>query len=154
LSITQLTGNYGYLTLLNFTFIGSPTPYPADIIISYNTGDYLKPYAKLLESLIAHSHAVVYMLALYLLCLKPDRVEDKLRFSCLFGLPIVFTIAHMLLFPTDQYRFFVFSASLILVWNLSLITQLGRKSVSLSSVNSTKAGRETNDSMNIGASSA
>jgi hypothetical protein len=130
LSVTQLNGNYGYLTLFNFTFIGSLTPYPADIVLSSNLVDYLKPYAKLLDSLIAHPHAVIYVLAFYLLWLKREKVGDKSMFLPLCGVPVVFTLAHMLLFPTDQYRFFVFSASLMLIWSLSLITQVTRSSAS------------------------
>jgi hypothetical protein len=125
-----LNGNYGYLTLFNFTFIGSLTPYPADIVLSSNLVDYLKPYAKLLDSLIAHPHAVIYVLAFYLLWLKREKVGDKSMFLPLCGVPVVFTLAHMLLFPTDQYRFFVFSASLMLIWSLSLITQVTRSSAS------------------------
>ncbi|SEK98675.1 hypothetical protein [Nitrosovibrio tenuis] len=131
--VTQLNGNYGYLTLFNFTFIGSFTPYPADIVISHKLSDYLIPYAKLLESLIAHPHSVVYVLALYLLWLNHAKVEDKLEFYCLCGLPFLFITMHMLLFPSDHYRFFVFSVSLILVWSLDLVTRLARKSATLSS---------------------
>ncbi|MBA2658811.1 MAG: hypothetical protein H0U72_04480 [Nitrosospira sp.] len=125
--INKLYGNYGYLTLFNFTFIGSLTPYPADIVISHKFSDYLIPYALLLNNLIFHSHSAIYVLAVYLLWLKRDQVKAHADYYYLFGIPLVFTIAHMLLFPTMQYRFFVFSASLILVWSLSVLSQPARK---------------------------
>lgn len=124
-SVTKLTGNYGYLTLFNFTFIGSLNPYPADMVISREIGDYLIPYWLLLQSLVSHSHTVVYALALYLFWLNRDQVDGgNVQVYCLFILPFVFTAAHMLLFPSDHFRFFVFSASLVFVWSLTVIAQL------------------------------
>ena len=123
--VTKLNGNYGYLALFNFTFIGSFNPYPANIVISRDVGAYLIPYAQLLRSLISHPHTVVYALALYLFWLKRDQLRgDKPDFYCLFSLPFVFSGVHMLLFPSDHFRFFVFSASLIFVWSLSVVAQL------------------------------
>lgn len=119
--INKLHGNYGYLTLFNFTFVGSLTPYPADIVISHKAGDYLIPYALLLENLIFHSHSVIYVLSAYLLWLKRDQIKVDVNFYCLLGIPFVFNITHMLLFPTTHYRFLVFSISLILVWSLNLL---------------------------------
>lgn len=129
--INKLNGNYGYLTLFNFTLIGSLTPYPADIAISHQFTDYLIPYALLLDNLIFHSHSVIYVLSLYLLWLKRDQVKNRTDFYCLLGVPFVFTLAHILLFPSAQYRFFVFSASLILVWSLGFLDnqQENRKTV-------------------------
>ena len=125
ISVNKLAGNYGYLTLFNFTFIRPFNPYPENIVISHQVGDYLIPYARLLRSLISHPHAVVYALALYLFWLNGVKVKgDKVHFYCLFILPFVFSAAHMLLFPSDHFRFFVFSASLIFVWSLAVIAQL------------------------------
>lgn len=124
ISVTKLTGNYGYLTLFNFTFIGSLNPYPANIVISDQVGDYLIPYWLLLQSLVSHSHTMVYSIALYLFWLNRDQVNrNNVHFYCLFILPFVFTAAHMLLFPSDHFRFFVFSASLIFVWGLAVMAQ-------------------------------
>lgn len=125
ISVNKLAGNYGYLTLFNFTFIGPLNPYPENIVVSRQVGDYVIPYVRLLQSVISHPHAVVYALALYLFGLNGVKVEgDKVHFYCLSFLPFVFTVAHMLLFPSDHFRFFVFSASLILVWSLTAIAQL------------------------------
>ncbi len=123
--INQLHGNYGYLTLFNFTFVGSLTPYPADIVISHKAGDYLIPYALLLENIIFHSHSVIYVLSAYLLWLKRDQIKVDVNSYCLLGIPFVFNITHMLLFPTTHYRFLVFSISLILVWSLDLLGKPG-----------------------------
>jgi hypothetical protein len=125
IAVTQLSGNYGYLTLFNFTFIGSLNPYPAHIVISHQVRDYVIPYVRLLQGLISHPHTVVYALALYLFWLNRDQINwGKVDFYCLFSLPFVFTVVHMLLFPTDHFRFFVFSASLIFVWSLTVVTRL------------------------------
>jgi hypothetical protein len=97
ISVTKLTGNYGYLTLFNFTFIGSLNPYPANIVISHQFADYLIPYGLLLQSLVSHPHTVVYALALYLFWLNRDQLKGgKVHFYCLFILPFVFSAAHML----------------------------------------------------------
>jgi hypothetical protein len=130
-SVNKLTGNYGYLTLFNFTFIGSLNPYPERIAISHQLGDYLIPYALLLQSLLSHPHTVVYALALYLFWLNRDQLkEGKVHFYCLFILPFVFGAAHMLLFPSDHFRFFVFSASLIFVWSLMVVGKQSERSSS------------------------
>jgi hypothetical protein len=121
--INKLHGNYGYLTLFNFTFIGSLTPYPADIVISHRFSDYLIPYALLLENIIFHSHSVIYVISAYILWVKRDQIKVNVNFYCLLGIPFVFNITHMLLFPTNHYRFLVFSISLILIWSLDLLGQ-------------------------------
>jgi hypothetical protein len=124
ISVTKLTGNYGYLTLFNFTFIGPLNPYPANIVISHQVADYLTPYGLLLQSLVSHPHTVVYALALYLFWLNRSRLKgSSVDFYCLFILPFVFSAAHMLLFPSNHFRFFVFSNSLIFVWSLTVIAQ-------------------------------
>jgi hypothetical protein len=118
LPVTRMSGGYGYLTLFNFTFMGSPHPYPADIVISTRPADYLMPYWVLLNDLVLRSHAAIYVVALYLLWLRGGQERARREFYPLLAIPIVFTAGHLLLFPSDQYRFFVFSASLILVWCL------------------------------------
>lgn len=125
--INKLHGNYGYLTLFNFTFIGPLTPYPADIVISHKFGLYLRPYALLLENLIFHSHSMVYVISAYLLWLKRDQIRADVNFYCLLGIPFIFNVTHMLLFPTTHYRFLVFSISLILVWSLDLLGNPARQ---------------------------
>jgi len=126
--VNKLNGNYGYLTIFNFSFINGPTPYSADMVISYKVTDYLKPYLVLIGDLVTHSYAVILGLSLYLLRAKFAGIKYDMDFYCLFLLPIVFMIAHLLLFPSMEYRFLVFSASLIFVWSLRLITQSTNKS--------------------------
>ncbi len=126
--VNKLNGNYGYLTIFNFSFIGELTPYPADMVISHKISDYLKPYFLLIGDLITHSYAVILGLSLYLLQVKFAGIKYDMDFHCLFLLPIVFMIAHLLLFPSIEYRFLVFSASLIFVWSLRLIGQSTNKS--------------------------
>lgn len=123
LLVTQLNGSYGYLILFNFAFIGLPTPYPADIVVSTRLGDYLAPYWLLFNDLIFHSHSVIYLVALYLFWLKRGQMERRVAFDGLFAVPFIFTVGHLLLFPSDHYRFFTFSASLILIWSLHSLAQ-------------------------------
>lgn len=125
--VTTLNGSYGYLTLFNFSLIGSPTPYPADIVISTQLGDYLAPYWSLFNSLIFYSHSVIYIVALYLVWLQRGQLEWQAGFYGLFAVPFIFTALHLVLFPSDHYRFFTFSASLILVWTLGLLTEIQTK---------------------------
>ena len=126
--VNKLNGNYGYLTIFNFSFIGELTPYPADMVISHKTSDYLKPYFLLIGDLITRSYAVILGLSLYLLRVKLAGIKYDMDFYCLFALPFVFMITHLLLFPSMEYRFLVFSASLIFVWSLMLIGQPTNKS--------------------------
>jgi hypothetical protein len=121
--VTKLNEGYGYLTLFNFAFIGSPTPYPANIMISTRPRDYLAPYWLLFNNLIFHSHSVIYIVALYLFRLQRGQIESQAEFYGLFAVPFIFTAAHLLLFPSDDYRFFTFSASLIFVWSLHALAQ-------------------------------
>jgi len=121
--VTKQNEGYGYLTLFNFAFMGPPAPYPADIVISTQLGDYLAPYWILFNNLIFHSHSVIYVVALYLFWLKRGQMENQAEFYGLFAIPFIFTTAHLLLFPSDHYRFFTFSASLILLWILSSLAR-------------------------------
>jgi hypothetical protein len=120
--VTKLNGSYGYLILFNFSFISSPIPYPADMVISTRLGDYLAPYWSLFNSLIFYSHSVIYIVALYLFWQQRWQLERQVEFYGLFAVPFIFTALHLALFPSDHYRFFTFSASLILVWTLGLLT--------------------------------
>lgn len=86
--VTKLHEGYGYLTLFNFAFIGSPTPYPAGIVISTRLGDYLAPYWLLFNNLIFHSHSVIYVIALYLFWLKRGKIESQAAFYGLFAVPL------------------------------------------------------------------
>ena len=126
--VNKLNGNYGYLTIFNFSFIGKLTPYPSDMVISHKISDYLKPYLLLIRDLITHSYGAIFVLSLYLLRIKPTGIKYDADFYCLFALPFIFMIVHLLLFPSMEYRFLVFSASLIFVWSLRLIGQLTNKS--------------------------
>lgn len=122
--VTKLNEGYGYLTLFNFAFISSPVPYPADMAISVRLGDYVAPYWLLFNTLIFHSHAVIYIVALYLFWLKGGwQTKKQAKFYGLFALPFIFTVGHLILFPSDHFRFFTFSASLILIWILDSLAQ-------------------------------
>jgi hypothetical protein len=125
--INKLKGNYGYLTIFNFSFISEPIPYPADMVISHKVSDYLRPYMLLIGDFISHSYAVIYVLSLYLFWLKAAEIKRDLDFYCLFALPFIFIIAHLLLYPSVEYRFLVFSASLIFIWSLGVIKRLTSK---------------------------
>jgi len=79
------------------------------------------------KSLAFYSHLVIYIVALYLFWLRRSQLERQAEFYGLFALPFIFTAVHLALFPSDHYRFFTFSTSLILVWTLGLLADMQAK---------------------------
>ena len=106
---TLSNGGYGWLTLFNMSFINK-TPYPATLISSHVLGDYVRPYISMGGHFILHPDFVIFGLALARLLLKRARgtVDDT---APMITLCLSFVAIHMLLFPADSYRFFVFAAA-------------------------------------------
>ncbi|WP_233843586.1 hypothetical protein [Dyella sp. 2HG41-7] len=107
---------YGWLTLFNTSLIHK-TAYPATLLPSHALDDYLRPYASTIYNFTMHPHFVIYSLAIWLLIsngARALRIERRL-ISAVFVIPMAFVAAHLLLFPADTYRFFVFAASLVAI---------------------------------------
>lgn len=120
--IVRINGAYGWLTLFNTSLIHK-TAYPATLIPSRVVGDYLRPYASTAYSFTMQPHFVIYGLAIWLLMRNGTTTlpEDRRLLSAVFVIPMAFVAAHLLLFPADTYRFFVFATSLVA---LGLIGQM------------------------------
>ncbi|MFZ5604032.1 MAG: hypothetical protein ACOY7J_16390 [Pseudomonadota bacterium] len=109
--------HYGWLTLFNFTFMEF-SPYPAELRLSTNPMDYIKPYIAATTTFLTHAHMPFYFLALFLLARrgKIKIVSIEASHLLLLLIPLLFLAVHLALFPLLQERFFVYSSSLVLIW--------------------------------------
>ncbi|GGA31266.1 hypothetical protein GCM10010981_20420 [Dyella nitratireducens] len=127
LLVTRMCGAYGWLTLFNMSLI-SKTPYPASLVPSHVIGDYLRPYISTAYGFTMHPHFVIYGLAVFWLLTRRrvERTDPEFHRICAFLLiPLGFVLLHLLLFPADTYRFFIFAASLAAIWLLGQIRSAG-----------------------------
>ena len=119
-----LAGNYGYLTIVNFTFIHDPpfVPYPADMVISHHVGDYVKAYVKGVVHFVGNPFMIVYLLTT--LCLIHRRRATRRfideNYCALISIAFVFT--HFALFPYAQARFYLFANLLLSVYLVNHFT--------------------------------
>lgn len=113
---------YGWLALFNTSLIHK-TAYPATLAPSHVFGDYLKPYNLLIADFVMRPHAAVFGLAIVVLIRKGSRalLADRHLAGPVFIIPMAFTIAHLLLFPSITYRYFVFAIAVVA---LGLIGQM------------------------------
>ncbi len=106
---TKSNGGYGWLTLFNMSFI-SKSPYPATLISSHALGDYIRPYISTAYSFTNQPHFVIFGLALaWLLLITARGTADDT--APMITICLSFVAIHMLFFPADTYRFFVFAAA-------------------------------------------
>ena len=125
--VTKLNGSYGYLTLFNFSLIGSLTPTRGYRDIPWPgrlSGTLLGIVQQpgLLLSLVHIHRGPLPVLAEAGSTGKAGRVLRPVCVAFYFYRP-----APWLYSPSDQYRFFTFSTSLILVWTLGLLTDMHTK---------------------------
>ncbi|MGB7757025.1 MAG: hypothetical protein WBL23_13265 [Salinisphaera sp.] len=100
-------GNYGYLTILNFTFFHL-TPYPADMAISPNPGDYVRLYLRATAEFITLPIFYIYVIGSIAALVLRKINESFLRLSNTYLIGVVFLIAHFMLFPAYFPRYFFF----------------------------------------------
>ncbi|WP_349572894.1 hypothetical protein [Azotobacter salinestris] len=114
-AVNQASGNYGYLTIFNFTLLGFD-PYPASMRISTDIGEYARAYATGLAQAVLHPHFLVYFLAALSLLngYRAGRRLDEL--DCTLILALAFVICHLALFPLYLERFFLFPALVSLIY--------------------------------------
>lgn len=115
-----LNGNYGWITLFNFTFIGI-SPFPADITISNRINDYLWPYINTLVVLQNIPQLLIYFLSIYLLVPKVLNKKAPEGVCELFVIPLSYVVIHLALFPVYDNRFFAFSSSIMFFGLLNLL---------------------------------
>ncbi|GAB3382898.1 hypothetical protein [Azotobacter armeniacus] len=114
-AVNKVNGNYGYLTIFNFTFLGFD-PYPASMKISTDVGEYAGIYAKGLAQAVLHPHFLAYFLALVSL-LNGFWARGRLdEVDCILIVSAVFVVCHLALFPAYWDRFFLFSVIVALVY--------------------------------------
>lgn len=121
-AINTLYAHYGWLTLFNFTFMES-SPYPAELSLSTNSMDYIRPYFAAGAAFLTHAHMPFYFLAIFLLVKSWKSISVDASLLLLFVVPLVFLVLHLALFPLLQERFFVYSSSLMLIWILKQLDQ-------------------------------
>lgn len=120
--INKSMGNYGWLTIFNFTLIGI-SPYPRDMVISTNPVNYLKPYLSSAYAMLMHSHGVIYVIGIFCFINRIfNSVSTEAR-AALF-ISYLFVAAHLILFPAYMDRFFTFAATTIFVITLSAISKI------------------------------
>jgi len=68
-TVNFLNGNYGWLTLFNFSFFGF-SPFPADMVISYRIKDYIWPYVDVLFDLPNVPQFLIYIVSICILLPK------------------------------------------------------------------------------------
>jgi hypothetical protein len=116
LLINKVMGNYGWLTIFNFTFINTD-PYPAEMVISSDWLNYIKPYVKVAITFMTHPHGIIYLVVIVLWVHLRKQVSS-LNFiehpSIIISLS--FVVLHVLAFPAYWDRFFVFAAVIGLVF--------------------------------------
>lgn len=120
--LNKVMGNYGYLTIFNFTLMGSD-PYPASMAIASELSAYIKPYLSAAVVLLKHPQSFLYVLALYLVWLRKGyRVLGEPVHAGLW-VSILFIVAHMALFPSYQERFLAFANTMILLATFACLSR-------------------------------
>ncbi len=112
--VMRINGAYGWLTLFNTSLIHR-TPYPVTLVPSHALGDYLRPYGLMLYDFTMHPHFVIYGLAVILLLKRGMGTvqADRQQVSATFLVPMAFVACHLLLFPENTHRYFVFAAATV-----------------------------------------
>lgn len=116
-AVNKLKGNYGWLTVLNFTLIDM-SPYPVDLVPSHNILKYIKLYLKVIADIFMSPHSAIYIFLSYQLAVQWRKINRDAAFFMFCVIPVIFVALHLLLFPVYMDRFFVFSSSLMFVWLL------------------------------------
>jgi len=123
--VSAAWGGYGWLKLFNFTLITGASPYPLEAAVSSRLVDYLTPFGRIWGQMIQGHFFVIYCIALFaIIALLRGRLSMRDR-GLLFMLPFAFVVLHLLFFPLYEDRFFVFSASLMLVGIFVLLGRAG-----------------------------
>jgi hypothetical protein len=112
--VNMIMGNYGYLVLFNFTFIGLD-PYPRDMKLSIQPWEYVRPYIECVKEFIHHPHLLAYVVVSYLLFAK--QTYKKVRSDLLSVIVISgsYVFLHVALFPHYEERFVAFPVSVMCV---------------------------------------
>ncbi len=127
--LNKIMGNYGYLTIFNFTLIGNH-PYPATMPIATDFSAYLKPYLSSIAVTLKHPQSVIYILAVYLLWFRKGYQMLSPPMQAALWISVLFILAHLALFPSYQERFLAFANTMIAVIMLACLSQATRENFS------------------------
>lgn len=123
LFVNEWAGNYGWLTIFNFTMIGVD-PYPADIVISGEWENYIRRYITVLWDIGNNIHGVVYFIAIvFWLQAKVNGLQDRVKVDSVTSICFLFVVLHLLAFPTYSNRFFTFAVVFLLTFILAKIRE-------------------------------
>ena len=127
ISVNKVMGNYGWLTIFNFTLI-QIDPYPANMAISTEWHNYARPYLSAVLQLLGHVHGMIYFFAI--LCwfslkrkVKSLNLSNNLALSVSL-ISLSFVSLHLIAFPVYFGRFFVFAAVVNLIFIIQRLHQV------------------------------
>ena len=109
-------GNYGYLTSFNFGLL-APHPYPAEMPLSSDIGDYIGAYKAGAVRFLTDLSALIIGAGAVLSVLHLKRAGYKDGGRSIHGFALaaaVFILLHFIVFPVGHYRFYFVATGLCL----------------------------------------
>ena len=124
LGVNKVMGNYGWLTIFNFTLIGYD-PYPAEMMMSGSLLDYVRPFAADAWVLGNHVHGLIYFLAFSIWFYSRRKIEfNKKSKDYALMVSLIFVVLHLLAFSAYMDRFFTFAAAFCLMFIFSKVKKI------------------------------
>ncbi|MGI9250103.1 MAG: hypothetical protein ACR2PR_02750 [Pseudohongiellaceae bacterium] len=112
-TINSFFNNYGYLRTFNFAVIHNAHPYPANIQLSPDLNDYIRPYMSGIRELFS-----TWKIAIIPLGTALAIFGGKFQRKSLEGFTVaaaVFVVPHFLLFPVGHWRYYFIATALSLI---------------------------------------
>lgn len=117
----KLAHGYGYLTLFNHQFIRLLV-YPETSSLSTHLVDYVKGYLFSIRASISNIQTLLYIFTTYWLLINAKNKLTILQ-SPQLGVPYLFVVFHLALFPIFFTRHFVFSNIILFIFLVLTITK-------------------------------
>jgi hypothetical protein len=118
----HLNGNYGYLTLFNFSLVGVD-PYPADMKISTHFADYVNAYISGAKVALNSRHLFAYMFSLLLFGMRLYKRKSFSELDYMFIASMFFVSLHLILFPQYSDRYFVLPVIVSLIFMINRMAE-------------------------------
>ena len=120
-AVNSASGNYGWLTIINFTLIET-NPYPAQMDISYYWLDYVKPFVLVIWNAANHVHGLVYFISFTFWFFSKNNLypRDEVVDNVLI-ISACYVLLHIILFPAYMDRFFTSFVIYFLIYIFSKI---------------------------------
>ena len=123
--IAKMRGDYGWATLFNVALITGPQPFPAEAVISTRPMDYVRPYLKVWLAIFSGTQLAIYCLSAYIIIREFRSQKREREFWLIFLIPAAFLALHLCAFPLYEERYFIFSASLLLLGIFDVVARYG-----------------------------